>query len=177
MTRASGKRVNTPSDLETRREAIVASRDPNCTCVTICGGTGCRVYGSEKVIETLRAGISKSGIEAHVRMTGCHGFCEQGPVVVIQPQGIFYKSVKLEDVPDIIHETLEQGKIIERLLYTDPITGRKIVHEHEVPFYARQTRHLLNLNGLIDPTSIEDYIAIGGYGALAKCWAGCHPRM
>ncbi len=176
MTRASGKRVNTPSDLETRREAIVASRDPNRTCVTICGGTGCRVYGSEKVIETLRAGISKSGIEAHVRMTGCHGFCEQGPVVVIQPQGIFYKSVKLEDVPDIIHETLEQGKIIERLLYTDPITGRKIVHEHEVPFYARQTRHLLNLNGLIDPTSIEDYIAIGGYGALAKVLGGMSPE-
>ena len=176
MTRASGKRVNTPSDLETRREAIVASRDSSRTCVTICGGTGCRVYGSEKVIETLRAGISKRGIEADVRMTGCHGFCEQGPVVVIQPQGIFYRSVKLEDVPDIIHETLEQGKVIERLLYADPITGEKIVHEHDVPFYARQTRHLLSLNGLIDPTSIEDYIAVGGYGALAKMLSGMSPE-
>ena len=172
MTKASGKRINTPSDLEARRKAIVASRDPNRACVTICGGTGCRVYGSEKVIDILQAEISKNGIEADVRMTGCHGFCEQGPVVVIQPQGIFYKSVKLEDVPDIIRKTVARGEVIERLLYTDPVTGEKIAHEHEVPFYARQTRHLLNLNGLIDPTSIEDYIAIGGYGALAKVLCG-----
>lgn len=176
MAKASGKRVNIPSELEARRKAIVASRDPNRTCVTICGGTGCRVYGSEKVIDALRAEISRNGIEADVRMTGCHGFCEQGPVVVIQPQGIFYKSVKVEDVPDVIHDTLEQGKVIERLLYTDPVTGEKIVYEHEVPFYAKQTRHLLNLNGLIDPTSIEDYIAIGGYGALAKALSKMSPE-
>ena len=176
MTEASGKRVNTPSDLEARREAIVACRDPSRTCITVCGGTGCRVYGSEKVIDALRAEIARKGIEADVRMTGCHGFCEQGPVMVIQPQGIFYKSVKLEDVPDIIHRTVERDEIIERLLYTDPITDEKIAHEHKVPFYARQTRHLLNLNGLIDPTSIEDYIAIGGYGALAKVLGGMPPE-
>jgi len=176
MTRASGKRMNTPSDLEARRKAIVATRDPNRTCVTICGGTGCRVYGSEKVIDALRGEISRNGIEADVRMTGCHGFCEQGPVLVIQPQGIFYKSVKVEDVSDIIHKTVGRGEVIERLLYADPITGEKIVHEHEVPFYARQTRHLLNLNGLIDPTSIEDYIAVGGYGALAKVLGKMSPE-
>jgi NADH-quinone oxidoreductase subunit F len=164
---ASDKRVNTPSDLEARRQAIVASRDPNRTCITICGGTGCRVYGSKKVIDALQAEIVRNGIEADVRMTGCHGFCEQGPVVVIQPQSIFYRSVGLEDVPDIVQRTVARDEVIERLLYTDPITGEKIVHEHQVPFYARQTRHLLNLNGLVDPTSIEDYIAIGGYGALA----------
>jgi len=176
MTEASSKRMNTPSNLEARRKAIVASRDTNRTCVTVCGGTGCRVYGSEKVIDALRAEITRNGIEADVRMTGCHGFCEQGPVVVIQPQGIFYKSVKLEDVPDILHKTVARGEVIERLLYTDPITSEKIVHEHEVPFYARQTRHLLNLNGLIDPTSIEDYIAIGGYGALAEVLGGMSPE-
>ena len=176
MAQASSKRVNAPSDLEARREAIVGSRDPNRTCVTLCGGTGCRVYGSEKVIDALQAEISRNGIDADVRMTGCHGFCEQGPVLVIQPQGIFYKSVKLEDVPDIVNETLGQGKIIDRLLYTDPITNEKIVYEHEVPFYARQTRRLLNLNGLIDPTSIEDYIAIGGYGALAKVLGEMSPE-
>ncbi len=176
MTRASGKRLNTPADLEARRRAIVASRDPNRACVTVCGGTGCRVHGSEKVIDALRAEISRNGVEALVRMTGCHGFCEQGPVVVIQPQGIFYKSVKLEDVPDIIHETLERGKVIQRLLYTDPVTQEKIVYEHEVPFYARQTRRVLNLNGLIDPTSIEDYIAVGGYEALAKALGKMSPE-
>ncbi len=168
MTAASGKRLSSPSDLEARREAITASRDPSRTCVTLCGGTGCRVYGSEKVINALQTEIDRNGIAADVRMTGCHGFCEQGPVMVIQPQGVFYKSVRLEDVHDIIHKTVVRDEIIERLLYTDPITGQKIAYEHEVPFYARQTRHLLNLNGLIDPTSIEDYFAIGGYGALAK---------
>jgi NADH-quinone oxidoreductase subunit F len=172
MTKASGKRVSTPSDLEARRKAILASRAPDRTCVTICGGTGCRVYGSEELIDAFRAEISRNGVEADVRMTGCHGFCEQGPVVVIQPEGIFYKSVKLEDVTDVIQQTLRQGKVIDRLLYTDPITGEKITYEHKVPFYARQTRHLLNLNGLIDPTSIEDYVAIGGYKAMAKVLGG-----
>jgi (2Fe-2S) ferredoxin len=111
MKEAPGKRFNTPMDQEARREAIVASRDPNRLCVTVCGGTGCRVYGSEKVIDALRAEIGSHGIEAEVRMTGCHGFCEQGPVMVIQPRGIFYKSVKPEDVPDIVHKTVAQGEI------------------------------------------------------------------
>lgn len=168
MTKTSGKKVSTPSDLEAKRQAIVASRDPGRICVRICGGTGCRVFGSDKVINALRAEIESSGIEAEVRMTGCHGFCEQGPVAVIQPPCIFYKSIKLEDVPDIVHKTVARGEIIERLLYTDPTTGRRIVYEHEIPFYARQTRRVLDLNGLIDPTSIDDYIAAGGYGALAK---------
>ena len=168
MTDASAKRLNTPADLEARRRAIVASRDPDRTSITLCGGTGCRVYGSEKVIDALRAEIDRSGIEADVLMTGCHGFCEQGPVMVIQPQGIFYRSVQLEDVPDIIHKTVARGEILEHLLYADPVSGEKIVYEHEVPFYAKQTRNLLNLNGLLDPTSIDDYIAHGGYQALDK---------
>jgi NADH-quinone oxidoreductase subunit F len=176
MTSAAASRMHSASDLEARREAIVASRDPNRTCVTVCGGTGCRVYGSERVINALRAEIARNGLEADVRMTGCHGFCEQGPVMVIQPRGIFYKSVQVEDVPDIIGKTVAQGEILERLLYTDPITGNKIVFEHDVPFYARQTRHLLNLNGLIDPTSIDDYIGIGGYGALAKALVQMSPE-
>jgi NADH-quinone oxidoreductase subunit F len=102
MTSAAASRMHSASDLEAKRKAIVASRDPNRTCVTVCGGTGCRVYGSERVINALRAEIARNGLEADVRMTGCHGFCEQGPVMVIQPRGIFYKSVQVEDVPDII---------------------------------------------------------------------------
>jgi NADH-quinone oxidoreductase subunit F len=176
MPKAPDKRIDTPSDLEARWQAILASRDPSRTCITICGGTGCRVHGSEKVIAALRAEIAGAGIAADVRMTGCHGFCEQGPVVVIQPRGIFYRSVKPEDVPAIVHKTLARNEIIERLLYTDPLTGEKIVYEQDIPFYARQTRHLLNLNGQIDPTSIEDYIAIGGYGALAKALGGMSPE-
>jgi NADH-quinone oxidoreductase subunit F len=176
MPKAPDRRIDTPSGLEARRRVILADRAPDRTCITICGGTGCRVHGSEKVIAALHAEIAGAGIAADVRMTGCHGFCEQGPVVVIQPQGIFYRSVKPEDVPAIVHKTLARNEVIKRLLYADPLTGEKIVCEHDVPFYARQTRHLLNLNGQIDPTSIEDYIAIGGYGALAKTLGGMSPE-
>ncbi|UCC76233.1 MAG: NADH-quinone oxidoreductase subunit NuoF, partial [Anaerolineales bacterium] len=170
------KRLNSPSDLEARRGAIVANLDPNRTCVTVCGGTGCRVHGSERVLEALRAEVVRNDIQADVRMTGCHGFCEQGPVVVIQPLGIFYRSVSVENVPVIIHETLERHRVIESLLYADPVTDTKIVYEHQVPFYSGQTRRLLNLNGLIDPTSIEDYIARGGYEALARALSKMLPE-
>ncbi len=168
MTQFSATKLNAPIDLAAKRDAIVADRDPNRTCITLCGGTGCRVYGSEKVLHALEAEIDRSGVAADVRMTGCHGFCEQGPLLVVQPQGIFYKSVQLDDVYEIVAKTAGRQQVIERLLYTDPVRGEKVVHEHDVPFYARQTRNLLDLNGLIDPTSIEDYIAAGGYAALAK---------
>ena len=176
MIQSSAKRLSSSSDLTAQREAIIASRDPNRTCITLCGGTGCRVYGSERVLDALRAELGRNGVTADVRMTGCHGFCEQGPLLVVQPQGIFYKSVQPEDVYEIVSRTAARNEIIDRLLYTDPITGEKIAHEHDVPFYARQTRHLLDLNGLIDPTSIEDYIAAGGYAALAKVLDNMSPE-
>ena len=176
MTQSSAKRLISPSDLTAQREAIIAGRDPNRTCITLCGGTGCRVYGSERVLDALRAELGRNGTTADVRMTGCHGFCEQGPLLVVQPQGIFYKSVQPEDVYEIVSRTAARNEIVDRLLYTDPITGEKIAHERDVPFYARQTRHLLDLNGLIDPTSIEDYIAAGGYGALAKVLDNMSPE-
>ncbi len=177
MTRPSATKLNTPTDLAAMRDAIVASRDPSRTCITLCGGTGCRVYGSEKVLHALEAEIDRSGVEADVRMTGCHGFCEQGPLLVVQPQGIFYKSVQPDDVYEIVSKTAARQQLVERLLYTDPISREKVVHEHDVPFYARQARSLLDLNGLIDPTSIEDYIAAGGYRALAKALSQLSPEQ
>jgi NADH-quinone oxidoreductase subunit F len=107
-------------------------------------------------------------INVELKETGCHGFCERGPVVVIRPKRIFYQRVKPEDIPEIISETVLNGNIIERLLYVDPVTNEKIVYEADVPFYKRQTRNILGVNGEIDPTNIEDYIAIGGYSALSK---------
>ena len=101
-------------------------------------------------------------------MTGCHGFCERGPLLVINPQKLFYQKVQVEDVPEILSETIEKGSVIDRLLYVDPVTGEKILHEDEVPFYKLQKRIIFGKNGSIDPTSVEDYIAIGGYKALAK---------
>jgi NADH-quinone oxidoreductase subunit F len=103
-----------------------------------------------------------------MRKTGCHGFCERGPITVIHPEETSYFQIEPKDVPEIISETIKEKKVIERLLYVDPSTNEKIVHESEIPFYKHQERLVLGSNGSIDPKSIDDYLAIGGYSALAK---------
>ena len=163
------KRIDSPKKLEDIRKEIIGARDPDKPCITICSGTGCRAFGSENVTESFRKELKKHGLEEtiDVRTTGCHGFCEKGPVVVINPHGIFYQKVSPKDTNEIITETLLNNKVIERLLYTHPETGQKIVKESEIPFYKGQMRVIFGNNGKIDPTSIDDYIAIGGYSALS----------
>ncbi len=164
------KRIQTPEELDSLRESLVAQRDPDKPRISVCCGTGCRVYGSMKVMGAFAEEIDGRGLGSNIEVvsTGCHGFCERGPVVVLKPSGIFYQRMAVEDVPEIVSETMLNGTIIDRLLYTDPGTGEKIVYEHDVPFYQKQQRLVLDLNGDIDPTNIEDYIAFGGYSALAK---------
>jgi NADH-quinone oxidoreductase subunit F len=122
--------------------AISAVSDPNRPFITVCGGTGCRVYGSEKVWEAFRTELIRRGANAtldyEVKVTGCHGFCERGPLVVIRPQGIFYSHVTVGDVPEIVSETILGDRIVERLLYVDPLSGNKIEHEDDVPFCFQQ---------------------------------------
>jgi len=163
-------RLNSPAGLEDLRKAILAQRDPNRPCITLCSGTGCHAYASEKVAIAFKEEIQKQGLEPKVdfRRTGCHGFCEKGPLVVIFPEEICYVQVKPEDASQIVSGTIIGKKVIDRLLYTDPVTGQKIVRESEIPFYKNQTRIILGNNTKIDPKSIEDYIALGGYSALAK---------
>jgi len=103
-----------------------------------------------------------------IRKTGCHGFCERGPIIVIQPEETCYLRIEPKDVPEIVTQTIQEKKIIDRLLYTDPATDRKITHESEIPFYKHQKRLVFGSNGSIDPKSIDDYLAIGGYAALVK---------
>jgi len=164
------RKLTSPSELENQRQSILQKRDPSRPCITVCAGTGCRASGAEEVIEAFRDEIERREIllDVELQETGCHGFCERGPLVVIRPEKVFYQRVKPEDVPEIISETALNGNIIERLLYVDPTTNEKIVHEHDVPFYKRQTRTIFSANGEIDPTKIDDYIAIGGYSALAN---------
>ncbi|HUJ89349.1 MAG TPA: NADH-ubiquinone oxidoreductase-F iron-sulfur binding region domain-containing protein, partial [Syntrophorhabdales bacterium] len=164
------KRLNSPGDLVAFREDILRSRDPDKTCVTICGGTGCRAWGGEEARIAFVEEIRKQGLEgkADVLQTGCHGFCERGPVVVILPREIFYQQVTLNDIAEIVSETLVNGRIVNRLLYVDPATGHPVTYDHDVPFYKFQMRRVFSDNGRIDPTSIEDYLARGGYSALSK---------
>ncbi|GAI48371.1 unnamed protein product, partial [marine sediment metagenome] len=164
------KRVSSPSELENLRQSILQRRDPNKLCISVCAGTGCRASGAEAVIDAFIDEIERRELQINVELkeTGCPGFCERGPLVVIRPKRVFYQRVKPEDVPEIISETVLQGNIIERLLYVDPVTNERIVYEPDVPFYKKQTQNILSANKDIDPTEIDDYIAIGGYSTLSK---------
>jgi len=162
--------VRTISDLKAVRENYLNDRKRFKTTLILCGGTGCQASRSSAVIEAVRDELNKQGLEESVlvRATGCHGFCEQGPLVIVEPDNIFYCRVSPEDVFDIVNKTVLEGEIIERLLYIDSVSGQAIRTESEIPFYRAQNRRLLSLNRQVDPRSIEDYIAVGGYSALAK---------
>ena len=162
-------RLKSAADLEKARQKILSKRDPTKPCVTICSGTGCHALGSDRVYEALVSEISKNGLRRRVdvRRTGCHGFCERGPIIVIFPDEICYLGVKPEDVPEIISATLSGNRPIDRLLYEDG-DGKKIAHEGEIPFYKYQRRMVFGSNRLIDPKNIDDYIVLGGYSALSK---------
>ncbi|MFX0212139.1 MAG: NAD(P)H-dependent oxidoreductase subunit E, partial [Candidatus Hodarchaeota archaeon] len=170
-------RIKSIDDLERLRKSILMKRDPDKKCITVCAGTGCRASGSEVVITAFKEEIKKKGLEdeLEIRATGCHGFCERGPIVVINPQGIFYPLIDTEHVPKIIDRTIIKGEIIEDLLYSDPLTGEKIVYEKDIPFYKRQQRLVLGNNGNIDPAEIDDYLAINGYSALIKVFTEMSP--
>jgi len=116
------------------------------------------------------------GGRVNLRLTGCHGFCEKGPLVVIHPQKILYQRVKPENAQEIFQETVLGGKVLEALLYEHPTTKQKIVQEDQVPFYQKQTRIIFGNNGSIDPTRIEDYLAVGGYRALCKALFSMKPE-
>jgi NADH:ubiquinone oxidoreductase subunit F (NADH-binding)/(2Fe-2S) ferredoxin/Pyruvate/2-oxoacid:ferredoxin oxidoreductase delta subunit len=164
------KKLISAADLDDLRRSILSKRDPSRTSIAVCGGTGCRAAGAEAVIDAFLEEIEKRELQIQVELkeTGCHGFCERGPLIVIRPKMIFYQHVKPEDVPEIISETILKGNIVERLLYSDPTTDEKIIYEPDVPFYKQQTRTIFGANGEIDPLEIDDYIAKGGYAALSK---------
>jgi NADH-quinone oxidoreductase subunit F len=177
--KAGTERIRSIADLERVRNAAVGKRDSIKTWLSICGGTSCTASNARPVREALQAAIAKKRLKSKVglRLTGCHGFCEHGPMVVISPDGICYQKVNPEDALQIIEETVLDHKTIERLLYVDPQTEQKIPLEREIPFYSRQTRTLLAGNLLVDSTQIDDYLAIGGYQALAKVLSEMSPEQ
>ena len=137
--------------------------------VLICGGTACFSGGGDKIVEEFKSQLAAQGLDKTVQVvaTGCLGFCEQGPIVKILPQGTFYVQVKPEDVKEIIGEHLVKGRVVQRLCY-DPEQATKLVAEANIPFYQKQYRIVLRNCGVIDPEKIEDYIARDGYKAIEK---------
>jgi len=162
-------RFDTQQELAAYRQDLADRRAADRPCVSICAGAGCLASGASEVIAAFETELAAQGLQADVdtRGTGCPGFCERGPVVVLHPEEICYLQVKPEDVPEIV-TSLKGGEVVERLLYEDPATGKRAVHEADIPFYKHQQRTLLSSNILIDSRSIDDYLAIGGYTALVK---------
>jgi NADH:ubiquinone oxidoreductase subunit F (NADH-binding)/(2Fe-2S) ferredoxin/Pyruvate/2-oxoacid:ferredoxin oxidoreductase delta subunit len=164
------EKLKSPSDLEKLRKNIIAKKDPKKPAIAVCVSTGCEALGVKGVLAAFKDEFKKQGLEGKIEIkeTGCLGFCEKGPRIVVYPEEIFYFKVKATDVPEIVSKTLINKQIIERILYTDPITGKAARNLAEIPFYEHQYRLLLDSNAKVDPKNIDDYIALGGYSSLAK---------
>ena len=171
-------KIRIPSDLEALRESLLRKRDPNKQVVRVCCTTACRAGGALEIVNNLEKELSDTGLQGKVEIkkTGCRGFCEKGPVLVIEPEEIFYNLVKPKDVAKIVDYTLTDGRPVKHLLYKDAETRKKITNEKDIPFFGKQLRNVFGKTGKIDPTRIEDYIEEGGYQALCKALTTMEPE-
>ncbi|MBM4032016.1 MAG: NADH-quinone oxidoreductase subunit NuoF [Planctomycetes bacterium] len=173
------ERLTSLSALANLKDRIRRGRGRDTVGLSLCYTTGCYALGSGQVHEALAAELKRRELDGQVvvQRAGCRGFCEAGPILTVQPKGIFYVRVKPEDVPEIVERTLVQGEIVERLLYKDHATGVRVAHECDVPFYKHQTRVVLRHSGHVDPQNLEDYLALDGYEALAKVLGSMTPEQ
>ena len=169
-------------DLEARSAAYQRARALVAKRIVVCAGTGCIANGSLGVYEKLGAAINAAGIDVELKLdtqdkakhdillthSGCQGFCQVGPLVTIEPDGILYTKVREADIPEIVETTLKGGKAVERLLYVDPTTKEKKRGKGEIEFYNKQDRRVLASCGVVDPEDLEEYISLGGYKAARK---------
>jgi len=154
-----------------------ASRS-NAQAVLVCRGTGCVAGGSDDIYDALKQEVESAGLkDVKVDFVGCHGFCQRGPIVDIEPEGFFYTEVQVEDVPEIVQSHLVDGRPVERLFYHDLTTGEPIPYYRDVPFYEKQQRVILRNCGFINPERIEDYLAAGGYQAVKKALLEMTPEQ
>ena len=172
------ERLTSVQALERLQQSLQLGRDPKRLVVNVCVDTGCAALGSERIFEALARELAARNLsdEIDLKPVGCPGFCQRGPVVVINPYDIFYQQVDETDAVDIVEQTLMQLNILGRLLYPDPRTGRRYVYSRENPFYAKQKRLVMRDSGLIDPTRYQDYLIGGGWGAAAKVLSGMTPE-
>ncbi len=172
------KRLKTVADLENLKKKILSQRNAKDAWLEVCTGSGCRACGAEALAAELDGEIKTRGLgeKIGVRRTGCHGFCEGAPLVVVQPSDVCYLKVQPKNAPEVLDKLCAGEVLVESLLYLDEETGKRIAHANEIPFYKHQQRVLLEDNVRIDSSSILDYIAIGGYSALAKALSGMTPE-
>ena len=147
--------------------------------VLVCGGTGCTSSNSQKIIEALEREIAANDLTEEVKVvkTGCFGLCALGPIMIVYPEGCFYSRVQEEDIPEIVSEHLLKGRIVTRLLYDETVDKDEIKALNETDFYKKQVRVALRNCGVINPESLDEYIAMDGYQALAKCLTEYTPEQ
>ena len=163
-------RVSHAKDLEIIRSQADGRKSRSRLELVIPNGTCCQASGSAALIDAVRAELARQGLQqdVSVRVTGCLGFCEQEPMILIEPGNILYCQVSAKDAAEIVSRTVQKGEVIDNLLFLDPVSGKRIEKEADIPFYKAQSRQLIHMNRFVDPFSIEDYIATGGYQAIAK---------
>ncbi len=149
--------------------AVSAARDGKRR-VAVCAGTACVFAGSMKVRDAFTSEVEAAGLrdEVEVAISGCHGLCSQGPLAVVSDGDTYYPRLKVKDVKRIVEEHLVGGAVVEKLLYLDPDSGARVACAHDIPFYSQQTRIALRDVGVIDPESLDEYLARGGYEAARK---------
>ena len=172
-------RLGSALESEQLRDRIISQRNSDRTCIITSVGTCGLARGAADVARAIYQTISDFNLKdsVDVRTTGCHGFCEIEPVVLIYPEGILYQHVTPADIPEIISESVIKKNVVERLLYHDFSTGKNIIHEQDIPFYNKQNRLILGNNRFIAPNNIDDYIALGGYSALVKALFEMTPQQ
>jgi NADH:ubiquinone oxidoreductase subunit F (NADH-binding)/(2Fe-2S) ferredoxin/Pyruvate/2-oxoacid:ferredoxin oxidoreductase delta subunit len=166
-------------------KALKAAHDPEAYIaddakaeIRICAGTACHASGRVALRKAVEEELTTRKLAKKVRVieTGCHGFCELGPILVLKPQGLFYSRLKPRDVAEIVEASIAGDGVVDRLLYRDPATDEHLAYEKDIPFYKLQDRIVLALNGRVDPYSIDDYLAHDGYRALARVLTADEPE-
>jgi NADH-quinone oxidoreductase subunit F len=171
------EKLRSLGDFKELRERLVSDRDPAQPTIVISAGTCGQASGANDLIRVAKRELLSRGLtdRIHLRITGCHGFCEAEPSVLVEPAGTFYPKVNPEQFVKII-EAVDRGKVVANMLYVDPDSGQPIERLADVPFYRKQIRTILSRNEKVDPIRIFDYIGNGGYSALAKALERADPK-
>jgi len=171
------ERLKSVDELKALRSKLIAGSDPRVPTIVITAGTCGQASGANDLIRITKKELLARGLRDKIRLriTGCHGFCEMEPSVLVMPQGTFYPKLKIADMVRII-DAVAKGEVVEDLLAKDPETGKRIEKQNDIPFYKGQVRTILARSESVDPIRISDYIENGGYSALAKVLSSGNPK-
>jgi len=168
--------LNSIKSFEEFQKTLIEERDPDIPTIVIPAGTCGQASGANDLIRIAKREIISKGLQSkiYLRITGCNGFCQMEPSVLIRPRGTFYPKVNAKKMARVVAATAE-NRVLEDLLYVEPTTQERIERESEIPFFREQRRLILSRNEKVDPIRITDYIEIGGYSSLVKVFGKGKP--